>query len=400
MVKNLGEKYSPVYFLAALGPGGLAVSFFMYPMFMVDHKGVPLATFDFIYPVLTGSSPLISVPLAFSLVMILFLGFLHIKYLIWNISEYRKFKQTEKYHEMKNSHNAVTFMAIPLTLAMTVNVMFVIGAVFIPKLWTIVEYLFPGAMLAFVAIGVYALVIFSDYFTKFIMKGNFEYSKNNNLTQMLAIFAFSMVAVGLAAPTAMTHYKIVSGISLFFSVFFLTTAVFLSGLKFTLGMKSVFRYGLDKESSASLWIAIPILTLMGITMVRLTYGLSHNFDTHANASILYVITSVIFSLQIMFGLIGYKVMKLNGYFKEYVSGNTASPGSLALICPGVAIVVFGFFFVHYGVVKNGITDKFSIFYFLLIAPLTLIQIKTLLTVFKLNGKLFNKKSAEPQSRTV
>ena len=52
MKSNLGDKYSPLYFLSALGAGGLSVSFFMYLMFLVPHKGVPLATFDFVYPVL------------------------------------------------------------------------------------------------------------------------------------------------------------------------------------------------------------------------------------------------------------------------------------------------------------------------------------------------------------
>ena len=40
------EKYSPLYFLASVGAGGLAVTFFMYLMFWVPHNGRPVATFD------------------------------------------------------------------------------------------------------------------------------------------------------------------------------------------------------------------------------------------------------------------------------------------------------------------------------------------------------------------
>ncbi len=78
---------------------------------------------------------------------------------------------------MKNSHQAVAFMAIPLTLAMTVNCSFAFFAAVVPKLWTIVEYMFPGAILAFLAIGIYALKIFVEYFTSFMIKGDFDYAK-------------------------------------------------------------------------------------------------------------------------------------------------------------------------------------------------------------------------------
>ena len=38
--------YSPLYFLAALGNGGLAITFFLYLMFLVPHKETPIPTFE------------------------------------------------------------------------------------------------------------------------------------------------------------------------------------------------------------------------------------------------------------------------------------------------------------------------------------------------------------------
>ena len=40
------DKYSPLYFLASLGTGGLAVTFFMYLMFWVEHPGQPVPIFE------------------------------------------------------------------------------------------------------------------------------------------------------------------------------------------------------------------------------------------------------------------------------------------------------------------------------------------------------------------
>jgi len=387
IVKDLKEDYTPVYFLASLGSGGLAVSFFVYFMFMVDHPKTPVATFDFIIPVLTGSNPVISAIIVLNYIAMTFFYYLHIRLLIWNISEYKKFKTTTKYHEMKNSHQAVAFMAIPLTLAMTVNASFAFFAAIVPKLWTVVEYMFPGAILAFFIIGLYAISIFVSYFSNFMIKGDFDYAKNNNLSQMMGIFAFSMIAVGFAAPAAMSHIKNVSAVSLFLSIFFLTLAMSIAFIKITLGLKSIFQYGISKEGSATLWIAIPILTIIGITMVRMFFGLSHNFDSHGNIAALFVFTSTILSLQIAFGLIGYVVMKRIGYFEEYLNGDKKSAGVYALICPGVAIFVFGMFFICYGLIRNDLIERFSPAYFIVLIPFSIIQLKTALTMLKINKKM-------------
>ena len=36
------QPWHPSYWLAALGAGGLSISFFMYLMWMVPHKGFPM----------------------------------------------------------------------------------------------------------------------------------------------------------------------------------------------------------------------------------------------------------------------------------------------------------------------------------------------------------------------
>ena len=41
--------------------------------------------------------------------------------------------------------------------------MFIVGLVFAPGLWNIVEYLFPFAIAGFLAIGAFALLIIGDF---------------------------------------------------------------------------------------------------------------------------------------------------------------------------------------------------------------------------------------------
>jgi hypothetical protein len=89
----------------------------------------------------------------------------------------------------------------------------------------------------------------------------------------------------------------------------------------------------------------------------------------------------------MFGLLGYYTLKKLDYFKEFIFGDTKSVGSYAIICPGVAFMVYGFFFVHLGLVLNQIVQQFSLAYFVTLLPFVSVQFITLRIMFRLNRKM-------------
>jgi len=382
---TLREKFSPMCFLSALGAGGLSVSFFMYLMFLVPHEGAPMATFDFVYPELMKGTTL-SLLIAFSLVFIVAFAFFHFKLLIWNTKQFFLYKKSEPYAKLSSSNAQITMMTIPLTYTMMINVCFVLGAVFVPGLWGVVEYLFPFALLGFIVTGFFALKIFFNYFSRLLIKGDFDFTQNNNLSQMISIFALSMIAVGFAAPGAMSHNLSVNAIGIFGAIFFSALALFLLIIKITIGFKNMFEHGISLEATPSLWIIIPILTLLGITAVRVSFGLEHNFEAVINKSSLFTLTSFILSLQIIFGILGYNVMKKMGYFTKFIDSEDKSPVSFALICPGVAFMVFGMFFINFGLTYNDVITKYSIAYFALMLPFVYVQYKTVIYFFKLKNK--------------
>lgn len=379
------NNYSPMFFLAALGAGGLTASFYMYLMFLIPHPDTPMATFNHIYPYLLEGN-FVSVLVGLALLFIVILAFTHFKLLLWNIRQYREFKQTEAYRTLKNSNAEVTLMTIPLTLTMTINVMFILGAVFVPNLWDYVEYLFPFALLGFMATGLYAIKLFTDFFGRIVSTGEFDFTTNNNLSQMISIFAFSMIAVGFAAPGAMSENIVVNAVGIFFSIFFASISLFLIVIKLVFGFQVMLEKGIAIEASPSLWIMIPILSLLGITFIRISFGLENQFGNPVADSSLFMLTSSVIAFQIIFGLLGYAVMKKIGYFDSFVHGDQKSPGSFALICPGVAFMVFGMFFINMGLTLNGVVDKYSIAYFLLMVPFVFIQFKTLAYMLKLKRK--------------
>ena len=93
---NLKEEYSPLYFLASLGAGGLSVSIYMYLMFMIEHPKVPLATFEYIFPLIKEVN-FVSFLVLINLILVLIFSYIHFRLLFWNLKEYKLFKTTQKY---------------------------------------------------------------------------------------------------------------------------------------------------------------------------------------------------------------------------------------------------------------------------------------------------------------
>jgi hypothetical protein len=384
---HLKEEYSPLYFLASLGSGGLAITFFMYLMFMVPHEKTPIPVFEDLISSFSADSPLIAGVIAVGVPGVLYFAFQHFRLLLWNIREYRMFKKTEQFRQLKQGNGEVQLMAIPLTYAMSINVLFILGALFVPTLWGSVERLFPFALLAFFAVGVYASHIFITFFSRVIAFGQFDCEKNNSLSQMLSIFAFSMVAVGFAAPGAMSQNGFTSGLGLIFATAFLSISIVLSVIKVVLGFRAMFEHGINKEAAVSLWIVIPILTIVGIVLFRISMGLHHNFgfDIHPWHHVL--LFTVIVTLQVFFGILGYRVMRHIGYCREFISGTGHSVTAYAAICPGVAFFVMGNFLIHKGLLAAGMLSQYSLAYWILYAFLLAVQVKTIQVLGRLNNKL-------------
>ncbi len=397
MKKNIGKEYTPLFFLSALGNGGLTVAFFIFFMFMTPHPDTPIATFDSVWPYLSSGPIATRVLSALCYTFMLFFAFRHIKMLAWNIREYRQYKTTKAYSDLKGSNNEITLMAIPLTLTMTINVFFVLGAMLVPGLWSVIEYLFPFAFLAFLGTGICSLMIFYRYFSSVLIKGNFKHSANNSLGQMISSFAFAMNAVGFAAPAAMSSNSFIVGISAFCSLFFFSIAILLAINNFVIGFHAMLAQGISREGSASIWILIPILTLLGITTIRLNHAFHFLFHSDSGTAFYFIFCSIIVSIQIFFGILGFLIMRRNNYFQEFIHGvalpehtsdiAAKSPASYALICPGVAFWVFGMFFIDKGLIHTSLLEIFSPAYFIILLPLLLVLLKTIQVNSKLNRRL-------------
>lgn len=387
------DNYAPLYFLGSLGAGGLTVTFFMYLMFWVPHKGRPVPVFEDITAAFANGSLPLQIGIAIALVGIAVFAFLNVKALIWNWTQLQAMKKTEAYEKLRNSNGETSLLAAPLAMAMTVNAMFIVGLVYVPGLWSIKEVLFPFAMVAFALIGVYAFRLIGDFLGRVLTKGGlFDVTAHNSFAQLLPAFALAMIGVGFAAPAAMSSTPVVVGTSLVISTFFGTASILYTLFAAVTAFNSMLHYGTAKEAAPTLMVVVPIMTILGILTLRQNHGLHTTFDAHVTNIETAMFLARLLSVQIIFLMIGLTVLVRQEYFKDFVFGSKTSPGSYALVCPGVAFNVMMFFFVHKGLVASGMMDKFSLGYWAMLAFALASQALMIALVFRLNKQHFSRQA--------
>ncbi|MCK8463952.1 hypothetical protein MUY35_08835 [Aliiroseovarius sp. S1339] len=389
------DKYSPLYFLASVGAGGLSVTFFMYLMFWVSHKGQPVPVFEDILAAFSTGTIGMKVAIAVAWAGIATFVFLNLKYLFWNLKAFSAFRKTDAYETLKNSNAETTILAMPLALAMSVNGLFVAGLVFVPGLWSIVEYLFPFAMAAFLAIGILALIYIGDFLGRVLTEGGvFDVTAHNSFAQMLPAFALAMTAVGFSAPAAMSTNTVVVGVALIGSTFFGVASLTYAALALFTAFNSMLHYGTSKETAPTLLIVIPLMTILGIMALRQNHGLHATFEVHGTAGETMIFLARLVAIQVLFGLLGLVMLARHNYWKSFVFGNETSPGSYALVCPGVALSVLLQFFVNTGMVQAGVLDKYSATYWAVTAIAIAFQFAMVALVFRLNKQHFGRASGQ------
>lgn len=383
------QSYSPLYFLASLGAGGLAVTFFMYLMFWVPHPGQPVPVFEDLMAVLANGSTPMKAAVVIAMVGIAFFVFLNVKMLIWNFAALSRFKHTEDYEKLRQSNAETTLLAGPLATAMTINGGFIVGLVFVPQLWSVVEYLFPAAMVAFLLVGLWAFRLIGHFLGRVLAEGGaFDMTAHNSFAQLLPAFALSMVAVGLSAPAAMSGNTLVVGTSLVLSTFFGITAMLYAAYASVTAFSAMLMHGTARESGPTLMVIVPLLTVLGIMMLRQNHGLHTAFEVHGSPAETLIMLARILTIQIVFSLLGLLVMTRQKYFSDFVFGSKLSPGSYALVCPGVALSVMLHFFINKGLVGAQIIDKFGLGFWVLSALALTLQWMMIVLVLRLNRQHF------------
>ena len=379
------EHWSPLYFLSALGAGGLAVTFFMWLMFWVPHPGQPVPVFEDIVAYLATSGPLGDAMVLTAMGGIAVFAALHIALLVWNLRKLAAFTRSDAYRALTRSNAESQLKGVPLTLAMAINVGFILGLVFVPGLWGIVEYLFPAAIVAFLAVGAYAFRLLGRFLGRILAEGGFDTHANTSFAQLLPAFALAMVGVGLAAPAAMSTTPWIVGTSLVLSTLFVTAALLIAAVMLTLAVVSMVQHGTAAEAAPTLMILVPIVTVIGIAWMRTSHGMHTTLDVHAAAGDTFMTLTRLLAVQVLFFALGLAVMARQGYARRFLAmDGTRSAGSYALVCPGVALSVMLHFWINKGLVAAGLIAQFGVAYWGFTGLAIALQVATIALVWRLH----------------
>lgn len=382
------DTWSPLYFLASVGAGGLSVSFFMYLMFWVPHPGRPVPVFEDIVAALGSGNSALVAAVVVALAGIAIFGTMNLALLAWNLRRMRGFTMSERGLALNGSNAQTQMMTLPLALAMSINGAFILGLVFVPGLWSVVEYLFPLAMAAFLAVAVLAFRQLGRFIARIMASGGFDCAKNNSFAQMMPAFAFAMVGVGLAAPAAMSVTPAIAGVSFILSSFFLVAAALIGTVAVVLGLRSIFENGINPEQAPTLMMVIPLTTILAILVLRQTHGLHTHFDVHGGGGEAMALLTRLMSVEVLFALLGLTILSATGYARRFLTGDVVSPGNYALICPGVAMSVLTHFWINKGLVAAGLIAKFGVAYWALSAVAVAFQIAMVILMVFLHRRHF------------
>lgn len=382
------DTWAPPYFLASVGAGGIAIAFFIWLYMWVPHPGQTVPVFEDIAAFWAKGGLMAQAMMGFAMAAIAFFGFLNLKLLVWNLSSYAAFKATPAMAKLRASNGEAQLLTLPLALAMAINVLFVLGLVFVPGLWGVVEYLFPLAMAAFLTVGLMALTMLGRLYGRIFGQGGLDWAANNSFVQVQPAFALGMVAVGLSASAAMSGNVVTVGVAVVAATIFFTLAAIIAMAAVILGLVSMAQHGVGRETAPTLTIIVPLTTVLGILLLRVNHGLGTQFDAHMAKGDYLFLLSLLVGIQVTFLLFGLTVLRAQGYFGRYITGREASAGSYALVCPGVGFSVMLQFFINKGLVGAGVLAKFSAAYWAVSAVPVAFLLATVILALMLNRKHF------------
>jgi hypothetical protein len=310
--------------------------------------------------------------------------------LVWNLRRWDAFRRSPSLADLRRTNAEASTLALPLALAMSVNASFILGLVFVPGLWGVVEYLFPLAMTAFVAIGALALAMLGRYLGRILGEGGFDLKGHTSFAQMLPAFALAMVAVGLSAPAAMSASPLTVGVALVLSAAFGTAATLYALIMGLTAVYAMLTHGVNREAAPTLMIVVPLMTILGIMVLRQDHGMHTTFDTHTSAAETMVFLTRMLAVQGLFLGLGLAVLAKQGYVAAYLTGRENSAGSWALVCPGVALSVMLHFWLNKGLLAAGIVAYGGVAYVSISALAVAAQVAMLALVWHLFRRHFGR----------
>lgn len=323
-------------FLASLGAGGIAVSFFAIINYTVAH-GKGLIKFSQTHESITGFMSIVYSFLEFGMAIF---SALHIVLTVIFIKKLIAWLKTDEFKNMVGDPLANSALLAPfVSIAMTMNVFLAAIRYFIPSMADNLQDLMLPGLITWAIIWI-SLLFVEIKLLKISFVNGFDISKIH-FGWLMHPFALGMVTVTGSGIAALAQDKAIADIAFFMVLITGSMGFFLFLVKLFALFKSHFAQdGLpDKRFLPSLLIVVPNITIYAITLFRIGHYLEHHQGAHLKAFFMIVMVAS-FAFQTWYMLFGLTLLK--DYFRKYLN-NEFHVSQWGLVCPFVAYSVLGAF---------------------------------------------------------
>jgi hypothetical protein len=329
------NSFSPLLFLASLGAGGIAVAPFAFFQYTLPHGAglIRFAEIGFGTPAeLLVNGGLAGIAAVFAALHFVLTGIFLAGFFRWRRTEEARVLREDP---LRNS----ALLALPLSLAMSLNVF--IGPV---------RFFFPAlsgnfqAMIAPGAAAWLAVWVFTVGLSLALLKTSFEKSfdvAKISFGWLLHPFALAMATVTGTGIAAMAKSAALADAAFFLSAISGSMAALLFAVKLVAIFKSHFAApGLpEKEFLPSFLIVVPIVTLLAISAFRAGHFLEKHHGAEPGNFFL-LVTAGAWALEFWWLAFGFLLLK-DWLRKDF--GREFSVTHWGLVCPAVAFAVLGSF---------------------------------------------------------
>jgi hypothetical protein len=337
ILRTLQQQFTPLYFLASLGAGGMAVAFFAFVQYTLPH-GAGLITATQMRELAEGVQYWVYIGAEVGMV---FFALLHLLLTVVLVRAFVQWLRTSDWRAVWNSPITNGAFAAPIiSLTMTMNVFIAPVRYFFDGFaQNLQAVMLPGFLfwlVLFFVVMVVELVLLKKAFVD-----GFDIEKIH-FGWLLHPFALGMVSVTGMGIAALSHNIDIATASALLSLVTLTMGMFLFTVKVvTLFSRQFAKSGLPEVMFLpSLLIVIPNITLFAISIFRFEHFLTHHYGVESSAlSLVTIVGAFVFETwYLLFGL-----LLLKDYFREHLRADTFHVSQWGLVCPFVAYGVLASF---------------------------------------------------------
>jgi tellurite resistance protein TehA-like permease len=337
MLQKLYKQFTPLYFLASLGAGGMTVAFFAFVQYTLPH-GAGLVTATEMRELAVGVQYWVYAGAEVGMVVF---AVLHVFLTVLLAVVFVRWLRVGEWRAMWNSPLTNGAFAAPIiSLTMTMNVFIAPVRYFFDGFAANLQsVMLPGflfwLLLFFVVMAVELVLLKKAFVDGFdIEKIHFGW--------LLHPFALGMVSVTGMGIAALAQSTDIATTAALLSLVTLTMGMFLFTVKVvTLFSRQFAKSGLPEVVFLpSLLIVLPNITLFAISMFRFEHFLAHHYGIDGGVLALVAILGafVFETWYLLFGL-----LLLKDYFREHLRSSTFHVSQWGLVCPFVAYAVLASF---------------------------------------------------------